>query len=587
MKRNYLNQLLFTLAGLLLWQSPATAQSQVDAAQASVTPWSGYWWPHKEGAIQGPLSKYDRLTGRTALLWEQQQYPAHEGVLDWHGYCHAWAASSVLETEPQSDRYVRPRGSSVDPVHLTVGDQKGLLAAAHAEDVANSYGDRFGDGEGDESDDLAPETLWRLLRMYVKNQGIPLIVDIDATEEVWNYPVYRYEIRHWPHDGEFTRIARMTLWMADNGVHPDYIGTQVRKQTYLFTFEMRDGLIVAGTGKWIDRSATDHIDFAWYPFVAQPENPEIQYGTVLSILGRDIPEAALTSTSGSTTSSADEVAAADTSDDVPTDEPDSVDSENATAAMAEQPAETLVTDHETTVRPETVRPETVQPETDQPGAVANDSTGSSPATVARPADTAVSTPSSDILEDIVVVSPMELVGLILNQTSAFALDVTVDRFDGGHYLPGETVGIRGGSEQAGYLYLLLIDSEGNPRLLTPQRGQAHRVAAGRPFSFLGTDGYVLPADARGGVYRIKAVVTARPLIISGMVSDGIQRQSLRVPQAQQRQVRKVLRNIDRRRLSHLQLGTQSSRSLIGEFAQDEVAFYVDGDSGTDARRTEP
>ena len=32
--------------------------------------------------------------------------------------------------------------------------------------------------------------LWRLLKLHVKEQGVPLILDVEAGAEVWNYPVY-------------------------------------------------------------------------------------------------------------------------------------------------------------------------------------------------------------------------------------------------------------------------------------------------------------------------------------------------------------------------------------------------------------
>ena len=60
--------------------------------------------------------------------------------------------------------------------------------------------------------------------------------------------------------------AQLTLLMADDAVPPAFRGTKVAKQTYLFTFQMRGGRVVTGSGKWIGRSAQDHPDFAWYPF---------------------------------------------------------------------------------------------------------------------------------------------------------------------------------------------------------------------------------------------------------------------------------------------------------------------------------
>ena len=40
-----------------------------------------------------------------------------------------------------------------------------------------------------------------------------------------------------------------------------------------------------GTGRWLGPSVEDHPDFAWYPFVAVAENPEVEYTAVQRLLG--------------------------------------------------------------------------------------------------------------------------------------------------------------------------------------------------------------------------------------------------------------------------------------------------------------
>lgn len=68
---------------------PAAAPAQVEEAQTRYVPWSGYWWPLKDGGILQPLQKYDRLTGRKAAAKEQKIYPAGPEAQGWWGYCHA------------------------------------------------------------------------------------------------------------------------------------------------------------------------------------------------------------------------------------------------------------------------------------------------------------------------------------------------------------------------------------------------------------------------------------------------------------------------------------------------------------------
>ena len=264
---------------------PAYAPAQVEEASARFIPWSGYWWPHHEARILGPLGKYDKVTGKHAAEWEKSHHP--RDVDQWYGYCHGWSASSIMEGEPT--QAVSTPGDS-GAIALTVGDQKGLLALCHAHDVVNSYGTR-NDGQPDhDPQGLHPDTLWQLLKLYVKEQGVPLVLDLDPGVQVWNYPVYAYRVEYKPSgDGDNQYLGALTLWMADDAVPPDYVGTKVRRHTYQFAFEMRNRSVKSGSGKWVGASEKDHPDFAWYPYVARAENPDVDYAAVQKMLGSSSP----------------------------------------------------------------------------------------------------------------------------------------------------------------------------------------------------------------------------------------------------------------------------------------------------------
>ncbi|MCA9241282.1 MAG: DUF4384 domain-containing protein, partial [Planctomycetales bacterium] len=261
-----------------------------DHGKAEVAPWSGYWWPHRDGGLINPLTKYDQATGRDAAGWEKERLTGQIDPPRWHGYCHAWAAASVLEAEPRSDRKLSR--SSEQPLVLTVADQKGALTGAHAMDVANVYGDRFGDGVGSEDPhDLSPAYLWELLQLYVRDQRTPLIVDVENGPEVWNFPVYAYEVQYKPSQSGGPTTGRMELLLADDSVSPGFVGTQARRLVYHFTFRVVDGVIDPDSAQWTGASRHDHPDFAWYPFVVVPENPQIDYAEVRQFVGNPLPGA--------------------------------------------------------------------------------------------------------------------------------------------------------------------------------------------------------------------------------------------------------------------------------------------------------
>lgn len=158
----------------------------LEKAAAEITPWSGYWWPIREGSLLVPLGKYDRLTGHQAAAWERQANPPGPDVPRWFGYCHGWAAASMLEPEPDRP-HVAPSLRDGNPrIPLDIGDQKGLLTACHTEDLANTWGDRFGDGAGSEDpQDLQPDLLWRLLKLHLGQQGVPLVLDVSRSTPHW------------------------------------------------------------------------------------------------------------------------------------------------------------------------------------------------------------------------------------------------------------------------------------------------------------------------------------------------------------------------------------------------------------------
>ena len=85
---------------LAVFTSTAVLANTVEEGHARITPWSGYWWPHRQGALLKPLAKYDKVTGKKAAAWERKTHPPGDNVPKWHGYCHAWAASSLMEREP-------------------------------------------------------------------------------------------------------------------------------------------------------------------------------------------------------------------------------------------------------------------------------------------------------------------------------------------------------------------------------------------------------------------------------------------------------------------------------------------------------
>jgi hypothetical protein len=444
----------FLTAGLLAAPAPARAQSE--EAAADFTPWSGYWWPHKEGRIVGPLTKYDQAFGAKAADWEKTNHPkaTAEG---WSGFCHAWSAACVLEKEPKAKIKYKD-------LELGVDDQKAWLTVAHSADSADFFGKRNDDPSlpvnSELYQDLKPDMLWRYLKLYVQQRGIPLIMDIEASPAVWNYPVYAYRVTWAPSGGPNEVKAHLTLWMADDAVQPGQVGTKVRKHDYDFTCRMSGGNVVMGSGKWIGASFKDHPDFAWYPQQQRSENPNVKYENVAQVLKLTAPAR------GNARK-----------------EPD---------APVERPAPV----------PDVENP----PHTPEAGPVVPMPPPLNPAQGAAEKLKASAISVSDLLV------------LIANQTSSFKFFAFANGLAPVLNV-GDPLVISGSSEKDGYLYLFLIhDATGDVKMLFPLGNQDNRIFANKKFE------YGSPSDKNGvkftcdvqGPQRIKALVTSKPLTITGL-----------------------------------------------------------------------
>jgi hypothetical protein len=533
----FLRRLMLIAASALLVVSVPPAWAGEDRGMAQFVPWSGSYWPIGQGLlIEGPLTKYDQITGHGAAPWEFQTNAPGPQVPYWFGYCHAWCSAAVMDREPIRPRTVMVAG--LGPVGLDIGDQKGMLTACHTEDVAQHYGIRYTGQPYEDPQDIYPDELWRVLRLYIQEQGVPIVMDIEAGPEVWNYPVYAYEVRYGPDESGSQYVGEMSVWMCDDTVPPDFVGVKVAKETYYFTFQIQGGSVAMGSGRWIGPSVENHPDFAWYPQIAVAQNPEIQYDVI-----KELVDASGSGPSGQTPPASYP----------PGNSPEYADpSDPRLPGPMPPPANTV------------------------PGTSAGSPAPSDRAAVG-PADDRQPQPQPP--QQPVVLSPMELLSLVTNQTSSFPLDVTVDKFDGGQYQPGEPFVIRGTSAQAGYLYLFYLDSQGNLALLFPRPESDNRVPAQQPFQVPGGEGF-RTWDAPG-THRVKAIVSQRPCLFTSLLPPpggddrGPRAQRFRLPPSQETMFHDVLGRYERHQpIRSEELGGVSPRQVLGQFAQDEVAFYV-------------
>ncbi len=234
--------LLFLLAGLC----PPGAKAET--REASFRPWSGYWWPDWQGGLgtgldyrgrPAPLEKYSLLTGGTATGTALTQYLAAHydpNAPAWWGLCAHWARAASTEN-------IDVVPSSEDNIVFRVGDKKGLLTLAHSNDIGE-----IGNG-------IEPDVFHLWLLKYIKDEGKPFVADLWTGEEVWSYPVYRYDMTS-SVSGSVESVE-VTIYFADDAVAPDYRGTLVHPYHYTYDLFLGAGGAIVG-GQWTGASVVDH-----------------------------------------------------------------------------------------------------------------------------------------------------------------------------------------------------------------------------------------------------------------------------------------------------------------------------------------
>lgn len=246
----------------------------VECAQheASYVPWSGWWWPSTQGGLvtgsdyrghPSPLEKYDyvtsgRINGPATQYGRSHYYD--KDALFWEGLCFAWAAASILEPEPAH------KGIYNGTV-FRVGDKKGLLTAACDGTLYNRYPfDK-------------PEEFHRILEDFIHQQKVPIIMDLGITGEIWNYPVFKYDMDY--KESGNTRHYTVKIYYVDDHVQPDYVGARIHTETHYYYLALGGNNIIGSD--WEGASKSYHPKNASEPFGVECRNPGIDVDIVREI----------------------------------------------------------------------------------------------------------------------------------------------------------------------------------------------------------------------------------------------------------------------------------------------------------------
>jgi hypothetical protein len=236
--------------------SPAAAETI--SGRATATPWSGYWWPmlntytYKLYNSPGPMTRYDaysRATGRTvgAYRWEYGNHRTTDAANDWWGHCHAWSAAAMMEPQPY--------GTTKAGVYFSQDDAEGLYSETYHRIVGWMYGTQYSTGGSSEAyRDVYPVHFDNMVRYWIGQQKVPLMMDFDPGNQVWNYPVYAFSRSStWSGNKEY-----VTMKLTNARPYYGYNGTASQTRTFYYTLQ-------SGTnGSWSNPSGSSvntHPDY--------------------------------------------------------------------------------------------------------------------------------------------------------------------------------------------------------------------------------------------------------------------------------------------------------------------------------------
>jgi len=216
----------------------------------------------------------------------------HDGIAGWWGLCHSWTPASMLEPEPQ-------HAVTYNGVAFAVSDIKALIITLYDSNDALMLGGRCNsdefpvgpNGERDiptECQDVNPGALHVILGNFLGLNDQALAEDRTAGAEVWNQPVYAYDVTKQDvvdaaranacigaAGATYTRNPSATtlyevqvdvdyLVEASPSTRPRGLAGYLSRDTYHYILEV-DGREKIVGGTYCTDSVDDHPDFLWAP----------------------------------------------------------------------------------------------------------------------------------------------------------------------------------------------------------------------------------------------------------------------------------------------------------------------------------
>lgn len=245
-------------------------------------------------------------------------------IPSWFGICHAWTPASILETEPKC-------AVTKNGVTFQVMDIKALLTqiydGAQLSTVftgvrfngvdSTTPKDKYGRYTDSSRRDLGPGYFHIAMGNILGKFKKTFILDVTGGAEVWNQPVYSYEVLEqtelttkqgaqkyfstskYPFNSKaksLMYVQTKVTWMVES-LEDGPLVTNGRAQlytnsgTYTYLLELDSSKNILG-GEWVGNSKDDHPDFLWFA-TAKPADSTVtsvglSYQNVRSLLDESL-----------------------------------------------------------------------------------------------------------------------------------------------------------------------------------------------------------------------------------------------------------------------------------------------------------
>lgn len=299
----------------------ALVTTRIAEEETLTHPYSGHWYPEKFGGTgrlfdihsKSALHKYDEAFNGgqlKAMTWERKYHSSTS--TNWMGHCNGFAAAS--------QRYLEPRFPvEVNGVVFKAEDIKTLLAEIHVHTNTRMLGGRRcynvhtattpagvncpagfaghrcvrymprrnSASSMSECEDVNPGTFHLALANWVGKRKQVIIFDQEAHDQVWNYPLFGYQVDsrsglisksealrlipqnrygdNYPFNPQATTfyyaVTRVYYTDAINEIESVGI-TRHKQEEYTYILELDDFGEIIG-GEWIGKSYDNHPDFLW------------------------------------------------------------------------------------------------------------------------------------------------------------------------------------------------------------------------------------------------------------------------------------------------------------------------------------